>query len=451
MRAGWLAASALLAFAAASGLETAAGAAARTYAPDESDFPNPERGFSKASGRAADVRAANLSLGHLYVRLDAHKDAPLPDSVLQELDRSFTAARAAGVKLIPRCIYNFPAGLPLAPADTDAPLARVLQHIRQLRPVLREHADVIAFLEAGFIGAWGEWHHSTSGLDAPAAKKAILMALLDALPAQRAVALRYQRDKIAVFGRSAPLTGSEAFRGRPIARVGHHNDCFLAARDDWGTYKVDGPGSLEEQKAYLAAENRYVPQGGETCNDNKDAQPYVQCPNALRELARLRWSQLNADYHPGVLGLWRKQGCYGEIARRLGYRFRLTRAELPSSVRRGDPIGGWIELVNDGFAGPYNPRGLELVLRNTATGREHAIALGDDPRRWEPGGAHRIRIEARLPGTLPPGTYATYLNLPDPAPRLRGRPAYSIRLANQGVWEPRTGYNALGLPILVTR
>jgi hypothetical protein len=426
-----------------------ASAATRTYQADDSDFPNPERGFSRANGTPAQARAEKMSLMHLYVRLDDWKAAPLPDELLAKVRRSFADARAGGVKLVPRFIYNFPRGLPLAPGDEDAPLPRVLAHIQQLRPLLQENADVIAFLEAGFIGAWGEWHHSTSGLETVAARKAILDKLLDALPASRAVALRYQRDKIAIFGRTAPLTPAEAFSGSAISRVGHHNDCFLASRDDWDTYKLDGPRSLAEQKAYLAAENRYVAQGGETCNDKEDAQPYIQCPNALAELKALRWSQLNAGYHQGVLGLWRSQGCYGEIARRLGYRFRLTGARLPSSLRRGQRIGGTIRLVNDGFASPYNARGLELVLRNRATGAEHVVNLADDPRRWGAGEAHTIRIDAALPASLPMGTYTIFLNLPDPAASLRGRPEYSIRLANRGVWEPRTGYNALGLSLRV--
>jgi hypothetical protein len=442
---------AFLACAAALLAASASGGATRRYERDESEFPNPERGFSKASGSPADARAANLSLSHLYVRLDAYKGGALPDRVLTELDASFGRARAAGVKLIPRFIYSFPAGLPLAPGDTDAPLPRVLQHIGQLRPVLRANADVIAFLEAGFIGAWGEWHHSTNGLDAPAAKKAILAALLESLPANRAVALRYSRDKIEFLGRSEPLTAAEAFRGRAVARIGHHNDCFLAARDDWDTYREEGSRSIETQKAYLASENRFLPQGGETCNDKADAQPYIQCANALRELARLRWSQLNADYHPGVLALWRGQGCYGEIARRLGYRFRLTDAEFPASVRLGSRIRARMTIVNDGFASLYNPRGLELVFRNAQTGREHVIPLKDDPRRWDPQTTHKVIIDSRLPRSLRSGSYAAYLSLPDPAPRLRGRPAYSIRLANKGLWEPRTGYNALGFLITVRR
>jgi hypothetical protein len=48
-----------------------------------------------------------------------------------------------------------------------------------------------------------------------------------------------------------------------------------------------------------------------------------------------------------------------------------------------------------------------------------------------------------VPRSLPPGQYDRLLHLPDPSPRLYGRPEYSIRLANRGVWEPATGFNRL--------
>ncbi|HYD97129.1 MAG TPA: hypothetical protein VEC01_17505, partial [Noviherbaspirillum sp.] len=35
------------------------------------------------------------------------------------------------------------------------------------------------------------------------------------------------------------------------------------------------------------------------------------------------------------------------------------------------------------------------------------------------------------------------LNLPDPAPSLRGRPDFSIRFANEDTWEAATGFNRL--------
>jgi hypothetical protein len=48
-----------------------------------------------------------------------------------------------------------------------------------------------------------------------------------------------------------------------------------------------------------------------------------------------------------------------------------------------------------------------------------------------------------LPTTITAGEYDLFLNLPDPEPTLNSNPAYSIRLANQDVWEEATGYNSL--------
>lgn len=30
------------------------------------------------------------------------------------------------------------------------------------------------------------------------------------------------------------LTQNQAFQNTSVARIGHHNDCFLASDDDWG-------------------------------------------------------------------------------------------------------------------------------------------------------------------------------------------------------------------------
>ena len=53
----------------------------------------------------------------------------------------------------------------------------------------------------------------------------------------------------------------------------------------------------------------------------------------------------------------------------------------------------------------------------------------------------------RCPANLVSGQYDVLLALPDPAPSLHDRPAYAIQLANQNVWEDRTGFNALGQTI----
>lgn len=413
------------------------------YTADDSDFPNPERGFSRSKGSGSAARAAGLTLVHVYFRLDPYRSAPLPPAYLDQVRRRFAEARASGVKLVPRFTYNFPEGDFDPKIDKDAPLQRVLEHLDQLAPVLRANADVIAFMEAGFIGAWGEWHDSTSGLDELAAKRAILMRLLQILPQMRDVALRYERDKRAIFGRDSPINLREAFSGSPVSRVGHHNDCFLASTDDLGTYAPTKEGPISAAKAYLEAENRFVPQGGETCADDAAAQPYIGCTNALGTLAAQHWSQLNADYRRGVLDLWKREGCYTEVSRRLGYRFRLLSSSYPGSVKAGRPLRATITIVNEGFAAPYNPRELELVLRSRGA-PDVRLEIRDDPRRWEPGRPIELKLAFKLPAQIRAGNYEAFLALPDPEPRLRSRPEYAIRFANSGAWQPRTGDNALG-------
>jgi hypothetical protein len=250
--------------------------------------------------------------------------------------------------------------------------------------------------------------------------------------------------KQAILGIAAPLTPSQAFTGTPQARIGHQDDCFGANATNGNTYtNPDVPGNRDPEpaKQYLSVDNRYVPQGGESCSFAPEVQPFVQCPSVLAHLSRIRWSALNIEFHPQVLDLWRQQGCFVEIAQRLGYRFRLFGAELPTTAAPGAPLPFRLGITNDGFASPYNPRPLELVLRNSSTRREFALPVAADPRFWAGGESQVLSLSAAVPADLPQGTYEMLLNLPDPD--LRGRSDYSIRLANEGVWEPSTGYNNL--------
>jgi hypothetical protein len=105
-------------------------------------------------------------------------------------------------------------------------------------------------------------------------------------------------------------------------------------------------------------------------------------------------------------------------------------------------------LANVGYAALYNPRPLRLILRNTATGRLHRITLVADLRRLGPG-LHHIHHRLKLPAALQAGQYELLLHLPDGYRSLAHNPAYSIRLANRGLWEERTGFNKLNHRLLV--
>jgi hypothetical protein len=416
-----------------------------TYEADESDFLNPERGFHGNADILDEtdlswIRDEGHSLARTYIRLDDYRDRPLPDSFVDQVRNSLANARTAGIKVVLRFSYNFGIG------EADAPLSRVEQHIQQLQPILEEYQDVIVVLQAGFIGAWGEWHSSTNGLDTPANKTSVLAALLEALPESRIVQLRYPGDLIDNFPQ--PLTAADAYSGSDKARTGHHNDCFLSSADDVGTYWP--PEREDEFKDYLAQMTAYTPTGGETCQVTP-AEHRTDCPTAIAEMARFHWSYLNQDFYRPDIDRWRAEGCYDEISKRLGYRYQMLSASVDRRAQAGELLSLQIRLTNSGFARLYNARPAELILRQAATGAERKVVIQDDARLWLPGPAETKTLSAAvtLPGDLPAGDYDLLLNLPDSVSNLSGLPEYSIRLANQGVWEANTGYNDLGLRVVI--
>ncbi len=442
-----------------------------TYQPSSENFTNPERGFyiqrapletsTKRTALTTDemgaAKSAGMSMLRLYLLIDEHRNDPISQDNLNFLQAQFGKARDQGMKVIPRFAYNFPSGGTYPFQDPDAPLTQVLEHIGQLESLLRGNADIIAFMEVGFVGAWGEWHSSTNNLvgyperQVNDASKAIINRLLEVLPKTRMLALRYPLHKQQLFNET-PLDDSEAFTGTARARVGAHNDCFLASNTDWGTY-ADDPTAREATKSYLERDNRFLPQGGETCNNAADAQPYTGCENALKDLTRLRYNTLNRNYHEDVYARWSKEGCFEDIKKRLGYRFVLNDSQLPQVTKPGEKITFKIGIKNEGFGGLFNPRGLAVVLRNQSDGAITRMTLNDgssipqnkalDPRFWAAGQTASLETSLMISNNLKPGQYDVLLHLYDPAPALTTRAEYAIRLANTDIWEASTGFNKL--------
>lgn len=423
-------------------------ALAHTYAASSAVIANPDRGlfhYTETHRRVdgsgytpLDVATAvrwrtqeGVTLVYRIFYLEGFVDTDrLDPKYLGQVRSDLLAARAAGVKLVVRFAYS-------ADSSRDAPAARVVKHIRQLAPVLNANADVIATLQAGFVGRWGEWYYSdsfASDASRPWAltdadwqrRGSVLRALLTATNPSIFVQVRY------------PGIKQRLLRGQPRAtgaRVSIHNDCFLAGSDDYGTFATEG------DRAWLAAETRRVPLGGETCAVNT---PRSQWPSASAELAAYHWSYLNADYQPEVLRSWGTAGL-NQVRLRLGYRIRLTRVTLPARAVAAAPFAVRVHLVNTGYAAPFRARPVRLVLKGAAGETVSEVPL--DVRMLAPGRATSVAFTVRAPAR--PGRYAVYLALPDPSPRLATDPAYAVQLANVNTWDPATGWNRLGAQVEV--
>jgi hypothetical protein len=401
-----------------------------TYAASDESVLNPERGFFTPHilpGPAgfSSTRLLGNMLVHLNIRLDDWRESDIPQETLDGLDSNFSDIREAGVKAIIRFAYNQG---PYPDSEPDASKPQILRHIEQLTPLMQKNTDVIAWVEAGFIGAWGEWHTSTNGLDNLTDKGDILTALVAAIP-DRYVQVRYPANIIEMYPN--PEDAVEA-------RVAHHNDCFLSSDTDVGTYERDGENTIERDQAYLAELTRFTPMSGETC---APFPPRSECESAVREMELLHFSAINEAYHKGILRSWEEGGCIEEITNRLGYRLSLTSADFNEQVRPGGLLSLTVNITNEGFASLMNPRPLFVVLQEPNSIFLTKLEL--DPRTWQPGDSS-FTASIHLPSKMAQMEYNLALWLPDEAETLQSNPLYAVRFANEGVWDEATGYNILG-------
>lgn len=402
-----------------------------TYTYSDAPILNPERGFFTpyelpGTPGFSPLRATGNTLVHLNIRLDDWRETDIPEETLDGLDSNFSDIRETGIKAIVRFAYNQG---PYPDSEPDASKSQILRHIEQLTPLLQKNSDVIAWLEAGFIGAWGEWHTSTNGLDNLADKRDILNALLAAIP-NRYVQVRYPANIIEMY--PDPLDAVKA-------RVAHHNDCFLSSDTDVGTYERDGVNTIVRDQAYLAELTRFTPMSGETC---APFPPRSECATAIEEMELLHFSAINEAYHKGILRSWEAGGCMEEINNRLGYRLSLVSANFNEQVRPGGLLKLTVNITNSGFASLMNPRPLFVVLQEPNSIFLTKLEL--DPRKWQPGEAS-FTASIRLPSNMAGMDYNLALWLPDEAETLQSNPLYAVQFANEGVWDESTGYNILGV------
>ncbi|KAA3436299.1 DUF4832 domain-containing protein [Rufibacter hautae] len=411
-----------------------------TYALSNEIFPNPERGFMRlfpvyAEGNPlnaatlSSLRNNHITLIQRVYYLEKFKASPLSEAQLFLIQTDMDLVRQAGLKCVLRFAYTDQM------SGTDAPLATIEQHLDQLKPAFAANKDVIAFVQAGFIGPWGEWHNSTNGLNTTENEKKVLFKLLDVLPTELMVQVRTPAKKQQIFGTTSPLSKELAYTAEKVARVGHHNDCFMSGGTNYGTYT-----NIQTEKTYISTEALYVPTGGETCPPQAGYNP--NCTEGRTEMQLLKWTYLNLDYYQPTLNAWRNSGCFDEFQRNLGYRLALVDATLAAQASLNQAYKLEMNLTNKGYAPLYSQKNTWLVLKNKASGALHQVPVPVDLREVKPGTTYKISQSVSLTG-IPAGDYDLFLKITDKADVLKDKPEYSVRLANTDVWVPETGLNSL--------
>jgi hypothetical protein len=423
------------------------------YRPYDGEIVNPERGFHDiewvtnhpgytAATDFSNVRRQGYSLIRIHIGLDDFKNGPMSGARLEEIRSAFRNVREAGLKALPIVSYLFP--LDRDSPRIDAPLSVVNTHLEQLRPVFEEYKDVIALFMGGFIGPWGEWHSSSNNLHQEPGLSQVYNKFLDVIPSDLILLVRYVDQLRKLPGEK--VTERIAHNGSKAARTGLKNMCFLVDSTDGGTYWGEG------DKSYLAELSKFIPVGGEACAGSSTytsgSETRYDCDEAQEELERYHWSLMSPN--DILFERWEDQGCLDTITNRLGYRLELETSSIQQQVRPNGTMAVRFVVRNTGYAAPFNPRGLAIVLKNQRTGARYSMSILQersstlDPRKWyREAGDITVTVSPTVPANVPAGTYDVYLSLHDPEPSLSNRPAYSIRLANQNIWDEGTGLNLL--------
>lgn len=320
-------------------------------------FTNPSRGFyvqfnSNNLNGLDELNAKGVSLVFLAYDLNEFIASDIAQEKLDELSDAFSTIKAHGLKVIFRVAYGFKD----ATEFSDPKSIEVIKaHIVQLSPILNEYQDVLLTVQAGFLGPWGEWHHSNLGMDDGKPTTTVINNLLEAL------------------SNAVPLPVSIAVR-RPsfmrminpdlvdLSRIAFHNDALLSTETDMGTYDLDKL-QREEELEYINDREYAVANGGEMPNLSIYTEPSI----ALNELSKLKLTYLNLNYNKSVLDFWSSTRYEGKsfldlIQQKLGYRLFIQTLVLPTHFKSTQKVEIKLTLMNSGFSAMALPYRAELIV-----------------------------------------------------------------------------------------
>lgn len=411
------------------------------YSISTENFTNPERGWYKYSKAQSTTTFSFLSQSTLngYKNTDkitlilriydlgAFKETPISEQFLTNVQTDFNTLRATGMKCVLRFRYT-------EDDNIDAVKSVLINHIEQLKAITVPNQDVIHVLEAGFIGKYGEWYYTSNYGNAGVLstqntldRKEIGLKIMELTP-KRLVMFRTPKFQ-QLIGGTIPITTSTAYNGTINSRIGLHNDAFLSSNSDSGTFI-----NSTTDYTYLDAQSKYTMCGGES---NALFLTKQDCPVVFNWLTRFHYNYLNFGYHPDVINLWKNNGCYDEIQRRLGYRFELVTSVLENGLIT-------LNIKNVGFSNIFNTKKVNIIYKNITTNIFYTFEVNTDVRKWNAGFTTQLLIPINT--TLPDGNYTTHISITEEGSNI----AYPIRFANEGTWDSSRGINNLNQNITVS-
>lgn len=390
-------------------------------------------------------------------------DYDLDEAFFKAWDETFENCRKNGCMIAMRFRYDDLGKDNPEPATFE----QVLHHIEQIKEsgLLEKYSDIIAFVEAGLVGKWGEMHGGKYVTVDYKAK--VLEAMLQAVPSPIPVTVRtpdifaewagIERKDLNNFELIDSITESEysATIQENKDRVGLFNDGYMGSINDLGTFSNR---EIETDWINHQAVTSYY--GGEFSGAHDYAQSFdTYLPeNAIPEMYKTHLSYINCNIFPfykdftfseeySVEGVdnsaYYGQNVFQFIRDHIGYRFVIRKSELTPTVEQGGDVTVNFKIENTGFAGVIPDVQSYIVLEKDGV---FAYAEADtDCRQWQSCTTTDNTLNIKLPDNIPAGDWNVMLKLSMGTPlsitNMTGR---SIRFANKDVWDSSIGANYLG-------
>ncbi|HCR73920.1 MAG TPA: hypothetical protein DIW26_05945 [Ruminococcus sp.] len=378
-------------------------------------------------------------------------DIPLDDVFFANMRKTLENARKNGCMVALRFRYDANGRDNPEPATFDF----LLSHIKQIENdgFLEDYKDIIAFVESGFTGKWGEQHGGKYTSYDYNAK--VLAALLECVPAPIPVTVRTPGTAAAYFGiEKNQLADYTPEPDSNASRVGMYDDGYMGSDSDLGTYS-----NRENETAWLGRQTLTSYFGGEFSGNIEFAKKYdTYLPeNAVPEMYKTHLSYINSnifqlykDYtfseQYSIDGVdnsaYYGQTVYKFIRDHIGYRFVLRSCDFDSEVNQGGVLNLSFNVENTGFANPIMQQKTELILENN--GRYIIAETDTDTRKWYSAQTSENNISMKIPGGLETGEWNIYLKISVGNNDISEMNFRSVEFANDSVWNEQLGANYLG-------
>ena len=362
-----------------------------------------------------------------YFYLTGYRDtAVLPQEAFNRMQAFFDSARKWNIKLVLRFVYQYDqssSGGTVSPGECgEAKQSIMMSHLEQLKPLLEKNKDIILVMQAGMIGAWGEWHSYSDKGEYEIDESALLKKIIESTPSNLSVQVRYPGIKNNYTGK---LTVAQK------KRVSYHNDSVFGYFHSWTQGVNPGTASYKQ----FTSEAPYAPIDGEMfwgwqiTHGNTQANAFtdsskteIKWQNIAGQLAEQRFTtfSLHHSYRekeggggngipsysmdkwksrtvtPTVLdsfGLFYSPGWFknseGQTIKRnafeylrdyLGYRLELMYFSANGALNKGKNVNVSVKLTNYGFSAAFNIESGFAVL--DLNGRAVSTVKAGDPTKW---------------------------------------------------------------------